>query len=228
MYEIATLTTTQLSHGANSISAAYSGDSNFNPSTSSSANIFVGNPDFQIGVNPGNLTVSATTPGSSSVLVSPGPGIGFIGVISFTCSGLPSGASCSFTPATLNLDGYTPVTTTLTISKPATSANAIHPAAVWQPMQMLAGSLGSVSIACSLLLIWPRKKRAGLRCLFVFLAGVLGVAIGCSGSSSPSTPTGTTTTTSSTTNSYVVVVTATGGSGALAVSHTVSLAVTSQ
>ena len=226
--EIATLTTTLLSHGANSISASYSGDSNFNPSTSSSANIFVGNPDFQIGVNPGNLTVSATTPGTSSVLVSPGPGIGFSGVISFTCSGLPSGASCSFQPATLNLDGYTPLTITLTISKHATSANAIRPAGEWQPMRMLAGAMSSVSVACSLLLIWPGKKRAGPWCILVFLFGALGVAIGCSGGSSPSTPTGTTTTTSPTTNSYVVVVTAIGGSGALAVSHTVSLSVTSQ
>ena len=224
--ELATLTTPRLANGANSISAAYSGDSNFNPSTSSAVNVFVGNPDFQIGVNPGNLTVSSSTPGTSRILVSPGPGLGFAGGVSFTCSGLPSGASCSFQPATLTLDGYTPLTTTLTISNPAASASVTHRTGEWQPLPMLAGSLGSMSVACSLLLTLPGKKRARLCCTLLFLVGMLG-ALGCSGGSSPSTSSGTTTT-STTTTSYVVVVTAAGGSGALAVSHIVSLSVTSQ
>jgi Pro-kumamolisin, activation domain/Bacterial Ig-like domain (group 3) len=215
---LATLTTSRLANGANSISAAYSGDSNFNPSTSSAVSVFVGNPDFQIGVNPGNVTVSSTTPGTSRILVSPGPGLGFAGAVSFTCSGLPSGASCSFQPATLTLDGFTPLTTTLTISDPTASASLTHRAGEWP---MLAGSLGSISLACSLLLILPGKKRARLCCTLLFLVGMLG-ALGCSGGSSSSTSTGTTT---STTTSYVVVVTATGGSGALAVSHSVSLSV---
>ena len=96
----ATLTTTQLTNGTNSITAAYSGDPNFNSSTSSAANVFVGNPDFQIAVNPGNVTVSSGTPGTAKILVNPGPGLGFVGTVSFACSGQPYGTSCSFQPAT--------------------------------------------------------------------------------------------------------------------------------
>src|SRR5271170_895272 len=52
---IATLTTTQLTNGSNSITAVYSGDANFIGSTSGAATLVVGNPDFQISANPGNV-----------------------------------------------------------------------------------------------------------------------------------------------------------------------------
>jgi len=222
--ELATLTTTQLSNGVNSITAAYSGDSNFSSSTSPATSVFVGNPDFQIAVNPGNVTVSSSTPGTTKVLVSPGLGLGFVGAVSFACSGQPAGTSCSFQPATLNLDGFTPQTTTLTISMAAASANVIHTTGGRWPV--LAGSVGLV---WTIFLIWPGRRRSRLGSVLVVLV-LLGVAAGCGGGGSTPAPSnsGTTTTTSSTANSYVLVVTATGGSGTSAVSHSVSLSVTTQ
>ncbi len=76
---IATLTTTQLASGANSITAAYSGDANFLGSTSGAATLTVGNPDFKISANPGNVTISGSVPGSSNLLLTPGPGLAFVG-----------------------------------------------------------------------------------------------------------------------------------------------------
>lgn len=222
---IATLTTTQLPAGSSAITAVYSGDGNFNGSTSQAVTVFVGIPDFQLAVNPGNVTVSASVPGKSTILLSPGPGLGFFGTVSFTCAGLPTGVSCSFQPSQLNLDGFTTMTTVLAISK--TGQAAIH-AQVDKRSFMLAGSLGGLIAVCALL-VWPPRKRhchfkAGGLLIFVCLLGAgIGWASGCGGGSNtnanPPPPA---------TNSFVVTVTAAGGSGAQAVSHTATLAVTVQ
>jgi len=213
--EIATLTVSLLPNGSNSITAAYSGDSNFNSSTSAATSVFVGNPDFQIAVNPGNVTVSSSTAGTAKILVSPGPGIGLTGGVLFACSGQPSGTSCSFQPATLNLDGFTPQTTSLTISK--TSGTSAR-----KGESLLPGSAASVSLACVFVLCWMGRRRSRFGTMLILVI-LLGVAAGCGGGGSNNT-----TTTNPTPNSYVLVVTATAGSGPTAVSHSVSLSVTSQ
>jgi len=213
----ATLTTTQLANGSNSITAVYSGDANFNGSTATPSVLFVGNPDFQLAANPGILTVSSSTPGKSTLVLVPGPGIGVAGTVLFTCTGLPAGVTCGFQPPQVNLDGFTAANDTLTISK--TAGLSAFRLALRQP-GLLGGFLGGLSAACFCLLAWPRKKRAWPAILF-FLSCL--VAIGCSGgSNSASSGPG------PTTNPYVVTVTATAGAGAQAVSHTVTLAVTVQ
>jgi hypothetical protein len=214
----ATLTTTQLANGPNTITAVYSGDANFNGSTATPSVLLVGNPDFQLAANPGNLTVSSSTPGKSTLVLVPGPGIGLAGTVLFTCAGLPAGVTCSFQPAQLSLDGSTAANDTLTISKAA--APAAFRLTLHHP-RLLGGLLGGLGAACFCLLAWPRKKRSWPVILF-FLSCLL-VAIGCGGGAS-STSSGS----APTTTPVVVTVTATGGSGAQAVSHTVTLAVTVQ
>ncbi len=214
---VAILTTTQLANGANSITAAYSGDSNFIASTSPAGSIVIGNPDFQISVNPGNVMISGTTPGTTNVVLSPGAGLGFFGAVSLSCSGLPTGSTCTFQPAQPNLDGFTPVTVALSISRPAAQSSAIRMAAI----------PGGATIACALLLVWPRKKRFSRLAAMALFVGILGAAAsamtGCQGgqsvSSAPPTPS---------TSSFVATVTASGGAGAQAVSHSVTLSVTVQ
>jgi len=220
---IATLTTTQLTKGANSITGVYSGDANFIGSTSAATTIIVGNPDFLISANPGNVTISGSGPGATNLLLTPGPGLGFFGAVSLSCSGLPTGSSCTFLPAQPTLDGFTPLMVALNISKPPAKASAIR-MAFHNGAQRLAGSLaGATLAACAVLLAWPRKKRSWQLGTFLVLAGFLGVMCGCSGnrsvSSAPSGPSS---------SSFVATVTASGGAGAQAVSHTVTLAVTVQ
>src|SRR5260370_34326522 len=101
----AILTTTQLPNGSNSITAVYSGDANFSGSTSPASILFIGHPVFEIAVNPGNVTVSASTPGTTTLLVSPGPGLGFSGTVSFTCAGLPAVAPCTLHSAHIHTNG---------------------------------------------------------------------------------------------------------------------------
>jgi hypothetical protein len=88
---VALFTASTLSSGTHSITAAYSGDANFLASTSPPTTLVVGNPDFQIAINPGNVTTSGESPGSAKIIVSQAPGLPFFGPISFACSGLPNG-----------------------------------------------------------------------------------------------------------------------------------------
>jgi Pro-kumamolisin, activation domain/Bacterial Ig-like domain (group 3) len=219
---IASLTTTKLVSGSNSITAVYSGDPNFLGSTSAAATLVVGNPDFQISVNPGNVTISGTAPGTANVLLTPAPGLGFVGVISLSCSGLPLGSSCIFLPAQPNLDGATPLTVALSISKPPGLESAIR-MALDSRAQRLAGSVPGATLVCAVLLAWPRKKRAWKLTGFLVLASLLSAMSGCSGSQSSFTASA-----GPSTSSFVVTVTASGGSGAQAVSHSVTLHVTVQ
>jgi hypothetical protein len=218
---IATLTTAQLADGSNSITAVYSGDPNFLGSTSGAATLTVGNPDFKISANPGTVTIAGAVPGASNLLLTPGPGLGFVGAVTLSCSGLPMGSACTFLPAQPNLDGFTPVTVALNISRPTSVSAAIR---TTRPggAQGLAGSLGGATLAaCAFFLAWPRKKRAWQLSVFLILAGTLGEISGCSGAKGGSAATG-----GPSSNSFIATVTASGGAGAQAVSHSLTLAVT--
>jgi hypothetical protein len=219
---IASLTTTGLVSGSNSITAVYSGDPNFIGSTSAAATLIVGNPDFQISVNPGSVAISGAAPGAANVLLTPGPGIGFVGPVSLSCSGLPLGSTCTFLPPQPSLDGATPFTVALTITKPPAQASAIR-MAFHTGARRFAGSLGAATLACAFLLARPRKKRTWQLTAFLVLASFLSVMSGCSGGMSVAPPQS-----GPSTISFDVTVTASGGSGAQAVSHNVTLHVTVQ
>jgi trimeric autotransporter adhesin len=216
----ATLTTTQLANGSNSITAVYSGDANFNGSTSQASILFIGNPDFQIAVNPGNVTVSASTPGTTTLLVSPGPGLGFAGTVSFTCAGLPAGAACSVQPAQLNLDGFNSASTQVTITKSATGAVRLFPLG---HQRLFGSSAAALSLLFLVFLGWARKKRSLQLCASMILICVLSCMAGCGGGSTPPANPGVPI-------SAVVTLTASGTSSfpTSTVSHTVTLAVTLQ
>lgn len=218
---IATLTTT-LTNGSHSITGVYSGDPNFVGSTSGAATIVVGTPDFLISANPGNVTISGSGPGTTNILLSPGPGLGFVGTVSLSCSGLPLGSSCTFRPAQPSLDGFTPLTVSLGISKPAAQSSAIR-MALRKPATRLSSAFQGALLACVFLVTWPRKKRSWRLSALLLIAAFFSAMSGCSGgksvSSAPSAPS---------TNSFIATVTASGGAGAEAVSHSVTLAVTDQ
>ncbi len=216
----ALLTTSQLQNGNNSITATYSGDSNFNGSTSTASIIFVGNPDFQIGVNPGALTVTTATPGAGALLLSPAAGLGFAGNVMMSCSGLPAGAACSFQPQPAVLDGFDTTTVALAITESSSHALLRVTPDLRRVPQFPSGPLAAIAAASLLLLALRREKRVLQACACVVLLCALGGALGCGSSSSstpiPVTPPGPT----------IVTITAAGGFGSTAVSHSVQIAVT--
>lgn len=218
----ATLTVTQMANGSNTVSATYSGDANFNGSTSTTSIVIIGNPDFQIAANPGDVTVTSSTPGKVNLLLSPGAGLGFFGNVSFSCSGLPTGASCAFQPTPLSLDGYTTANATLTITGAGSSVAAV----ISRSSRMLSRIFVILGAGVFCLYAFSARRSSAKLYVCALTLSVLCISAGCggSGNSSPS-PTKTIITPVSG-STYMVTVTASGSYGSAAVSHTVNLAVT--
>jgi subtilase family serine protease len=109
---IATFSSSTLAAASYSISATYGGDANFSGSTSSAVPYSV--QDFQIAANPTTVTVPAPGQSGTTTLTITPLG-GFNQTISYSCSGLPSEATCTFAAAATTSE-------TLTIQTTAASA----------------------------------------------------------------------------------------------------------
>jgi hypothetical protein len=213
----ATASLTASKSPSKSFRAIYSGDSNYITSTSSAV------ADFAVSASASTVTVAS--PGASGTLTLTVAAVdGLPGSIQFSatsCAGLPSEATCSFSPTSITESG----TTTLTIStKVAVAANLVpqiprpgrHPASGW----WLASS--GLSFAGIVLLGVPSKRRRGSALLSSIVLALLSLtACGGGGGGSTSTPPPDPGTPA---GSYPVVVTATSG----ALQHAVKLTLTVQ
>ena len=104
-----------LKQGDHSIQAVYDGDADHAPSTSEAVTLHplaAGSPDFSIGIAPASLSMKAGSNGNSTLTLLPVNG--FTGFITLSCSGLPVGASCTFTPANLQMTATTSPTAGVT------------------------------------------------------------------------------------------------------------------
>jgi Bacterial Ig-like domain (group 3)/FG-GAP-like repeat len=134
------------------------------------------------------------------------------GTVTFACpSGLPQLATCSFSPASVTLDGLTPVTVTLTITTTASMASLQNPAGI-EPhgnshSTMLLASLNEMGVFGMILAGSFSKKRNRWSVLGLLVLGMTLFLVGCGGySSSTGTPPPTkSSTTSSVTSSAPTV-----------------------
>ena len=162
-------------------------------------------PSFTVGVSPAAVTVTAGQSGTVAVSVTPQNG--FNSAITFACSGLPAGAACSFSPATVTPSGTTAAKTTLTVTTGTSAANRDS-----RPF------LPGATLTFALCLLGWRKHRS-VQLLLVLTISFAGLSLlsacggGSSGGGSSSTPPPTTST---------VTITATSG----AVQNTTSFALT--
>jgi Bacterial Ig-like domain (group 3) len=205
----AAYTTSSLAAGTHSVTAAYSGDSNF--ATVTSAAITETVADFSVAPPTGgsaSATVSAGGQATYQLTAAPPSGQVFGAPITFTVTGLPAGATAVFSPASIPAGaGSTNVTLSIQLANTAKLA----------PPQLFGGG---AALGVILLPFLRRRQRAQL-IRFVFLAGIGGAAFiltlaGCGGSSSNAPPTQS--------QSYVLTVTATSGSS----SHKTTLNLTIQ
>lgn len=200
-----------LAAGNHSITATYAGDSNFAGSTSASATLGV--QDFQIAASP--TTVSVTTPGASgTTTLTITPLGGFNATLTYSCTGLPSEATCTFTAASASTETLS-IATTAPSSRLDRSPFGRH-GGIFYAM-LLPGVFG--------LLITTGNRKRGLRgARLLSLVAVLALSTlwmpACGGGSSkpsnPGTPAGT---------SSVIVTATTGGTSALTHTTTVTLTV---
>jgi uncharacterized protein (TIGR03118 family) len=169
-------------------------------------------PTFNVSASSQVVTVGVGA--SATLTLSVAPSNSFAGAVTLACSGLPTGATCSFSPASLTVTATAPATTTLTLQTSAGMANLVRPALKTPSRGPWSVSLALLLPFGSLLALRRSRRVANLRILGVFavLLASAALVVGCGGSSTPATPVGTSN----------VTVTATSGS----VAQTTVVAVT--
>jgi hypothetical protein len=190
----ATLTVTNFTSGAHSITATYTGDADFAGTTTSAATSqVVMAPDFSLSVSSGQ-PVNAGALAVYTITVSPLPAPFLYAVTNFTCTGLPTGAACDFNPMVVTPNNNS-VTTTLTIRTTSRAVALAIPSsksprplfAVWLSTGML-GLCGIVAMSNK------RQRRSAKMWIALALLGSA-VAVGCTsssqGNSNSSNPNGT-------------------------------------
>jgi N-acetylneuraminic acid mutarotase len=130
-------------------------------------------PDFSIAAAQASMTVTAGSSGATTVSVSPQGG--FASAVTFTCSsGLPAGASCTFSPATVTPPGTT--STTVTVTTSAATAALHH-----KPSPNLPGTTLAIALCC---LGWKKRRRAQILLLLAMSVAGLSLLNGCGGGGS--------------------------------------------
>jgi parallel beta-helix repeat protein len=209
---IASFTTGTLAVGSHTITAGFAGGATYAASTSNPITQVI-TSEFGISVTPNSRSIY--TGESTSVTVTLTPNTGFSLPVALSCSGLPANASCSFSPASIS-GGVGSSTLTIHTSAPhsLSSRNNSAPALPWR-------GWGVVALSGCCFLFAPRRsrRRAAPLAIALLLGGGMIVGCGTSGPVAGGTPPGT----------YTIAVTGTStlGSGTLAHSENMTLAVKS-
>ena len=174
---IATFATGSLPAGSDTLTAVYSGNVMFASSTSSALAITIqAAPTFTVTAPQTPVTVSPGDSARVTVTVSPVGG-SYSGVVTMSASGLPSGTTASFNPATV-IPGSTGQSTVMTIQ--SASQTSSLPARRESPLL-----LASISFAVGLSLIGtkrkPVRKRLFLLVVFALFAGGTLTMTACQG-----------------------------------------------
>ena len=221
---VATLAISTLAIGTHTITAAYSGDGNFNVSTSSVVNLVVAAavPNFGLSSSPASLSVAAGASGQSTITISPLGGLN-PSTVALTCSistTLSPAPTCSLGAISVANNTGSSMLTVATTGVQAALAPAPEHGSRWllalgllMPAMLLsAAGLGTPS----------RRKLLGVCLIFLVLSGCL-LQVACGGSGSNSTPPPATKT-STPAGTYTVTITG----NASGEQHTTSVSLTVQ
>jgi hypothetical protein len=165
---MATYSTSALSFGPHSITAAYSGDSTY--LSANSVTLAENIEDFSIVVSgSGNMTVNPGVQANYPLIITPMGGGALAGTVSFTVTGTPEQAAVGFSPATVLENA---AATTVTLQVTPISLSAAHTPS---------GLFGSHSLPLALgLLLLPfagRVRRASSRWLRLAVIAVASAAL---------------------------------------------------
>jgi hypothetical protein len=209
----ATLVNSGMTASACTITAYQPGDNQYFAAATPVAQTFAVNPTGQVpnlsvNLSLSNLTIQTGTVGLTQVTLNSVNN--FTGSVAFTCSGAPSGYSCTFNPSTISsfiansstgLPGSTTASTELSIS--GGSASAVQPRGS-NPL------LPEATLAIALCFLGFKRRSRIQRLLMVLIAVVaLGFVAGCGGSSGTTQQKATTSTITITATSGSTVKTAT-------------------
>jgi subtilase family serine protease len=193
---VATLVTSALLAGNDSINASYSGDATLAGSLSLPVVVTViPPPGFSVSSSPANLVVSVGGTATSTITVTSAGG--FTGTVSLTCSGAPSEATCGISPSSVTPTANGSAAATLTIATTAPSAlfgrRRMNPGPQTPLMLLAIGLMGLLGLAfmCKTLastgsLRWP--AMAGV--IVLATMGMASCGGGGGSSGNPGTPPG--------------------------------------
>ena len=163
-------------------------------------------PNFYLSSS--NTTVTISSPGASGTLsVTAYPVNGFTGTVNLACTGLPTGATCSFNPASVAFTSSTNASTGIpvTVTVNTTSSSVAAPSfrlGPPRPWTIVAGvSLASIVFILALLVAVRSGERRWSAALALIALAVLMTTAACGGSGSGSSNTGGGSTTGPTGNS---------------------------
>jgi hypothetical protein len=206
---VAALTISSLPVGSVQLNAVYSGDIDFQASSSANLPGTVLSPDFAVNSTPASQSVLPSQSVNYSITVTP-TNPTFVYPVSLAVSGLPNGVTASFNPSSIAA-GSAATSTTLTLTASASAA---------APAKALPWGAGGASALALILLPFAGKRtrktaRRLARALLVLLAlGAVGVLSGCGAGGYFSHPNG----------AYTVTVTAVSGPN----THTTNVTLTVQ
>jgi hypothetical protein len=178
--DVATYTASALAPGlTHTLTATYNGDSNFTASNATaSVTVTVAPLDFTMTIS-GPSSATAIPGGNITYQVTVTPDYGmYAGTVNFTVSGLPPGATASFSPATIPSNGG-PQTIAVTIHTAAATAAARQASGLrWQPLALAFLLL----FGAGAMRRQGRRLRRLLPVVLLLLAGGAAVALtGCGG-----------------------------------------------
>jgi len=192
----ASLTTSFSSAGAKSITATYSGDTNYSTSTSGGLSLTV-TSSGSFTVSGAAVTVTAGSNGMSNITVTPSGG--FTGTVNVTCGTAIPGVTCTPNPLAINITSANPVANNLTVAVAAPSSTLSASAAPLDRNVYFAGlappspssgtgwwllSAGTGLMAVLLFFVPGRRRLRHATALGLASACVLSFALGCGGGSS--------------------------------------------
>jgi hypothetical protein len=186
--QVLTATVTTTPQGSEVIQAIYSGDSNYDRGSISNP-INVNIPDFSVTPTPSSLTITAGQTGSATIVVAPLSAS--TSTVSLACSTQPllMGATCTFVPASVNLQNNASASATLTLTTlpPSSTNSAIAVPDIpmrWRaPPDLWRWLAGCLSLAVLLLLSFPGRKRRYRIALALTPACIVAFVLGCGGGS---------------------------------------------
>lgn len=210
----AILASTSLPVGTDTITATYAGNATFATSTSTPVSVTVvqpAAPDFILAASSASLNVEIGKSASTTLTITPNNG--FNSVLTFSCSGLPTGATCAFgTPAPQTNSSSTVAVTISTQTTTALNTSAFPNEAPLVAFLPFAG-----------ILLFKRRKLLEKYCylgvLSIILLGSVAGITGCGGGTiNTTTPSAQNQTSTST-----VTITATSATG---ISHATQVTLT--
>jgi uncharacterized repeat protein (TIGR01451 family) len=195
------------------VALTVSGGNDGNPSNNTNNIRLLVQPAITFGVSPDIVTVVAGQPAKLLLQIDPQAPAG---TVTFSCSGLPRGASCSFTPPSIQAGSVTSVDMTISTTTRGVSAPALL------PNQVIPTGVFIVAFTAIFLALNSRARRTRLIWGLASATLLFSLCLGCGGSGGSAQ--GAQATSGTPQGGYAVNIVATGTSGVTA-SQTVQLGV---